>query len=247
MKRVLVRLAHAGESRLLMVWTQALRSRTMPSAIPRRDILSASTWRNSKALSQQRQASTAQGSLRHDEDPRASAVLHGRKGSMPHSQQPSNHDRPAEHPRLRADTSHPQKTQLPEIQPEGLGKTVNNSQEISTWHRRKRARDSDMPQNPRPSRRRRVEPTSTAVLKDAAYIRRTMHVPTQDDYPRLKSALFNKPKQRFHNDLQGFISLKTEYSSIGRDLFRCTLSCSFSQADPTEVTTGEGRNKVSSS
>jgi len=98
--------------------------------------------------------------------------------------------------------------------------------------------------DPRPARRRRMEPTSTAPLKDADYMRRTMRVPTIEDYPMLKHTFFANPKEQLHNALQGSGKFRTNFAGMGQDLFRCTVSCTFSSSEPAEVVTGEGRSKV---
>ena len=71
-----------------------------------------------------------------------------------------------------------------------------------------------------------------------------MHVPTQQDYPKLKRALFQNPKEQLHIALRDPGVFRSEYTSIGPSLFRCTLSCTFSPSEPTEEVLGEGVGKV---
>ena len=202
----------------------------MPSAIPRKDVLSSTSWRNSKPLSHKRQASTIQESLHNGDDPRASAILHGKKEAKDHSQRPSNHDRSSKSTLSSHATN--------------LGNNSTKAPQQHVLDRRKRNRDSEVLADTRPARRQRASALSTGELKDVAYIRRTMQVPTSKNYPNLKRQIFDNPKAYFHDALQGSASFEPDYTSIGRDLFRCTLSSNFSQSEVTEVTIGEGRSKV---
>jgi len=195
--------------------------------------------------SYQRQASTAQDSLRSSDDPRASAVLHGRRRPAPQSQRSSNHDRSAkESPPLHQNTSQLQQSQRTKAQRGSVDTHSRNSNPNSISRGGKRQRGAEMLGDPRPARRRRMEPTSTAPLKDADYMRRTMRVPTIEDYPMLKHTFFANPKEQLHNALQGSGKFRTNFAGMGQDLFRCTVSCTFSSSEPAEVVTGEGRSKV---
>ena len=71
-----------------------------------------------------------------------------------------------------------------------------------------------------------------------------MHVPTQVDYPKLKPILFRNPKEQLRVALPDPGVFRSEYTSIGPSLFRCTLSCSFSPSEPAEEVLGEGVGKV---
>jgi len=195
--------------------------------------------------SHQRQASTAQDALRSSDDPRASAILLGRKRPATQSPHPSIHERSArESLPLHQNTSQPQQPQRTKAQRGSVNTHSRNGNQNSTSRGGKRHREAEMLGEARPARRRRTEPTSTAPLKDAEYIRRTMRVPTTHDYPMLKQTFFANPKEQLHNALQGSGNIRTNFIGIGQDLFRCTVSCTFSPSEPAEVVTGEGRSKV---
>lgn len=85
---------------MLITLIQALRTRVMPSAVARRDLVALTSWRDPKTLLQQRQASTTQDSLRSSDDPRTAAILHGHKKMASERQRPSNHERSEHRPPL---------------------------------------------------------------------------------------------------------------------------------------------------
>jgi len=227
-----------------MVPIKAFRTRAMPSTIPRRDLIASTSWRDPN-MSSQRQASTAHDSLRSSDDFRASAILHGRRRPALQPSHPLNHEKSAKKsPSLNQNTSEPQQPQRTKAHP-GSADThsrIGNRNSISRGG--KRQREAEMLGDSRPARRRRTEPNSAAPLKDAEYIRRTMRVPTIHDYPMLKQTFFANPKEQLHNALQGSGKIRTNFTSIGQDLFRCTVSCTLSTSEPAEVVIGEGRSKV---
>ena len=196
----------------------------------------------------QRQSSTAQESLRSSDDPRASAVLHGRRLPAPQPQNLPTHEKSAKGPPpLHQNTLQSQQSQRTKAQPGNVDTHSRNGNRHITSRGGKRHREAEMHGDSRPARRRRTEPNSTAPLKDAEYIRRTMRVPTIQDYPMLKQTFFTNPKEQLHNALQGSGKVRTNFTSIGQDLFRCTISCTLSSSEPAEVVTGEGRSKVCTS
>jgi hypothetical protein len=223
---------------------KAFRTRAMPSTISRRDLIASNSWRDPN-MSFQRQASTAYDLLRSSDDPRASAILHGRRRPALQPPHPSNHDRSAkESPSLHQNTSKPQQPQRIKAHPGSADTHPRNGNRNSISRGGKRQREAEMLGDSRPARRRRTEPTSAAPLKDAEYIRRTMRVPTIHDYSMLKQTFFANPKEQLHNALQGSGKIRTNFTGIGQDLFRCTVSCTLSSSEPAEVVAGEGRSKV---
>lgn len=228
----------------LIVPSKAFRTRAMPPTISRRDIIASNSWRDPSIFSQ-RQSSTAQDSLRPSDDPRASAILHGRRLPASQPQGLPTHGKPAkESPPLHQKTSQPQSPQWAKGQPEHVDTHSRNGSRHVTPRRGKRHIEAGMHGDFRPARRRRTEPSSAAPLKDVQYIQRTMRVPTINDYPMLKKSFFANPKEQLHNALQGSRKMQTNFTSIGQDLFRCTITCTLSSSAPAEVATGEGRSKV---
>ena len=216
----------------------------MPSAIVRRDMSTLRSWRDPKIFSQQRQASTAQESLRPSEDPRASAVLHGPKGAAAHSQRHVNQKRSSNQTPPPNSASQPQHWQQPNSQPDSVSRLSSNGTRHSMPRRGKRERETQIDGDPRSARRRRLEPTSAGGLKDATYIRRTMHVPTREEYPKLPAKLFTNPKEQLHNALHGLGAFQVQYARIGNNVHRCALSCNLAPSEPSEVVSGEGGSKV---
>lgn len=215
----------------------------MPSAIPRRDIMAATSWRRPK-VPQQRQASTAQEAIGNDGDQSASAILHGSKGARTDSRLPSNHDRSSKQtPQARPSTSQSQHSHQKGARHIMVNDALRTKDQNSPRHTGKRQREPERHGGSRLSKTPRVEPDANGKLKDSAYVRRTMHVPTSKDYPNAKSAVFQNPKNQLSNALHG--SLQPEYTRFGKsEFFRCTLSCTYFKSDPAEVTIGEGTIKV---
>ena len=200
-----------------------------------------SRWKPENLL-QNRSHSTATQESRA-EDSRASAILHGQR-STSKSQQPTNHDRnQVEQRNLKSNAA-------PEITVQRLPfRRTSSSQHVSrTMERSRQDRErmqgmkrkagaSDTP----PAQRRRQGPAAPVELKDEAYIRRTMHVPTQEDYPMLKTGIFAQLKQSLHNALQDVDFSKNTRPLRGIDAFQCTISCSALELVAIE---GEGTSKV---
>ena len=217
----------------------------MPSAAPVRAMMASNTLRKPKGFSQQRQASTVQDSLRPGDDGEAFALLHGQRGSASHPQHPTVHESSSKQLLdLQSKTSQTRRGQQPKDPLYDTSKPSSNGEQRHVGQGRKRGRDSEVLKDPRPSTRRRAGPASGESLKDVAYIRRSMRVPTQEDYPELKPALFQNPKGHLRVALRNPGVLRSEYTSISPGLFRFTLSCTLSPSEPTEEVLGEGVGKV---
>ena len=80
-------------------------------------------------------------------------------------------------------------------------------------------------------------------LKDEAYIRSSMHVPTARDYPDAPRKLFKMPKSGLHDMLQGTVEMTSTFMLLSSNAFKCTLS--FDSQAQKEVVEGEGKSKVS--
>ena len=81
---------------------------------------------------------------------------------------------------------------------------------------------------------------NSVTLKDEAYIRRTMHVPTQEDYPSLKTTVFKDLKGVMNSRVQDG-TLKKIFRDCARGVIRSTISCTWLGIEPVA---GEGTSKV---
>ncbi|KAL8792851.1 MAG: hypothetical protein Q9195_004580 [Heterodermia aff. obscurata] len=88
-----------------------------------------------------------------------------------------------------------------------------------------------------PARRRRKDPVA---LKDEAFIRGNMHVPTQEDYPKLKARIFKLPKEAINLYVRDG-TLKKESRGLGRGVIQYTISCDELDIGKVE---GEGTSKA---
>ena len=147
------------------------------------------------------------------EDARESAILHGTKSTKP-AQRPSNHDRS-------------QGQQKPKSQTETSKSKTQATQKVTR-------RDG--------SKQKAGKPNPPPALKDVAYVRRTIHVPTQEDYPALPATIFKDPKQSLHNALhKSNIRMDRRVRPMRNSLFQCTLTCADLDIPAVE---GEGTSKV---
>ena len=93
----------------------------------------------------------------------------------------------------------------------------------------------------RPARRSRLDQPRLA-LKDEAYIRRTMQIPTSQDYPKAPGGIFKSPKQFFLNASQGLAEMREDFNELAKDVWKCTVT--YDSASRKEMVEGEGRSKV---
>ena len=96
---------------------------------------------------------------------------------------------------------------------------------------------------PRPARRRKFEPSTE--LKDEAYVRRTLSLPTKEQYPLLPTGLLESPKYVFHNAVQGLMRLHSTFPLVTNTKAMCNLICDIPRRQPITAL-GEGVNKVGS-
>lgn len=101
-------------------------------------------------------------------------------------------------------------------------------------------------EDPRSARRQRGGATPHRErafdLKDEAWLRKTMHVPTTTDYPDLPRNFFKEPKVSLFNAVQGLATLKATFVTVAVEVIRCTLR--YESVARTEVVEAEGRSKV---
>ena len=109
-----------------------------------------------------------------------------------------------------------------------------------------RKRKADSYEEHRLARRQRVgaalQKQRAPDLKDEAWLRRTMHVPTTTDYPDISEKFFKDPKPSLINAVQGLASLMPTFVTLAHEVFQCILR--YESVARTEVVEGEGRSKV---
>ena len=89
----------------------------------------------------------------------------------------------------------------------------------------------------RPARRKRVE------LKDEAYIRSNMRIPTPQDYPNAPQNIFKTPKASIYNVANGLAECRSEINALDTYAFQCVAY--YNSAMHNQVVVGEGRTKAS--
>ena len=215
----------------------------MPSAVPSRNTLTSQPWRVSK---QSRHSSTGQEAKIGHSGERVAAILHGKKidGGGNEALGRSLHKPQAASPpsRLQATKSHSDAQtsarshrlrDRPNAQAQGM-QPGNGS----------RKRKATAPLNQRSARRQR---NNVPELKDEAYIRRTMRMPTPQDYPNAAKNIFKNPKSCIINVARGARTAEcsTEFVSLGNHVYQCTLY--YNSAVHNQAVVGEGRSKASHS
>ena len=103
-----------------------------------------------------------------------------------------------------------------------------------------RKRKATAPLSQRPARRQRGNATE---LKDEAYIRSSMHIPTPQEYPDAPAFIFKTPKGTIHNSAQGLAECRTEHILLAKDVHQCTVY--YNSAMHNQAVIGEGRTKAS--
>ena len=159
-------------------------------------------------------------------DARASAILHGPKPTSRPHQQP-NHNRPRG--LEGAGKSRPTPPKTAQTGRQGVRDShAQNKVPVRTTK----------PRGSPPVQQRRKDPVA---LKDEVYFRKTMHIPTQEDYPNLKASIFQNPLGTIESCLSnGTFAQEVKKSAPG--VFQCTFTCNGLDIEPV---TGEGFTKVS--
>ena len=214
----------------------------MPKSIHSGGTRSLKPWRHYEHA---RRKSTLQEVNSHDGNERAAAVLHGRV-----TQQPSrNHTRsPAVAPAVAPALPQQNKQRNHNLNPDANSRPRHAQQANSTvglvpqlQGRKRKAAPHPEQRPPRRSRQQRSHAPQT--LKDEAYIRRTIHIPTAQDYPQAPEGIFKAPKLAITNGIQGLATMRSQFVELASDVWRCTLS--YESASHNQVVEAEGRSKVS--
>lgn len=92
----------------------------------------------------------------------------------------------------------------------------------------------------RPARRQRG---NTPEIKDEAYIRSTMHMPTPTEYPDAPPDVFKNPKSSIYNLAhgRGLAECRSEITALAEDAYQCTAY--YNSATHNQAVIGEGRTK----
>ncbi|MCJ1396561.1 hypothetical protein MMC18_009452 [Xylographa bjoerkii] len=180
----------------------------------------------------------------------------------------NRHDLP---PRLMGQSSHkrPQNgTTLPEDSPVSFATPHTKSYQASIypqqdhidapeprspWQRQRSVnnviasgkRKAGLAVRPPSARRRRMEygnAKDSQNFQDANYLRRTMNLPTESEYPSLPKGLLDSPKSVLHNATQGLMKLHSTFAITNASHFKCQLSCTILGRGTIDVV-GDGVNK----
>ncbi len=233
----------------------------MPTPLNPREVLAVHSWRSFQQNEQSRTKSTSAAQLAKTWDENALAVLHGgQRTQQPNFQpiKPPGNNHPQIN-RAYQENSNRQSEVLSRISPQSGRRESTRSSKggHGEEHGRERARANTSQVLKRgasrhrspalPSARRPLSgPNTESInqLKDENYIRDTMYVPTAKDYPGIRSSIFANLKSSMRDAMQSNAEFQSGFSMIGRDAFRCTLTCKFIQELQSEVVIGEGRTKV---
>ena len=203
-----------------------------PLSPQRQDVGTILSWWKPENLLQNRPHNRPQSTYAQESssgDSRASAILHGAKSpSRSHPQ--SNYNGSGRFKRAEESRSAPPRTAQ-----------IVGKYDPRHAHKKGLKQNIGAQYSPQAQRSRK----NSVVLKDEAYIRRTMHVPTEADYPALKARIFQNPKSTIHDHI-GHGILKRNFKALGSDGVRCTISCDSLGIGVVEGM-GEGTKKVSRS
>ena len=215
----------------------------MPSAVPSRNGFIFQPWRNSK---QSRHSSFAQDFKTVIHDQRMAAVLHGKKGSGGGKdaarRSPSEHaaTQPSSHQSANASRHNAQKSKQSE-QSDNRPNRNHQREQPGTMSRKRKATG---PLAQPSSRRQR---SNAPKLKDEAYIRSTMRIPTPQEYPNAPEDVFKNPKSSIVRVAHGcqLAECRSEFTALSKDAYQCTVY--YNSAMHSEAVVGEGRTQASRS
>lgn len=222
---------------------QASRTRIMPSSVPSRNGFTFQPWINSK---QSRHSSSAQDFKTVIHDQRMAAVLHGKNtnggGEDGARRSPSEHaaTQPSSHQSNTASRHNAQKSEQSQ-------QSNNQPNRKRPWEQRgtmSRKRKATSPLAQPTSRRPR---SNAPTLKDEAYIRSTMRIPTPQEYPNAPKDVFKTPRSSIVRVAHGcqLAECRSEVTALSKDVYQCTAF--YKSAMHSEAVIGEGRTEASRS
>ena len=213
----------------------------MPSAVHSRKPLAFQSWRGPK---QNRYRSTSQDLKSVPNDERIAAMLHGKNRNGGEKEASNRH--PPSHAASNPSIQHsaatsPHTAQNSTQSHQRSDRTHKNFQrEQPIFSSRKRKAAASLSQ--RPARRQRG---NAPELKDEAYIRNTMHMPTPQEYPDAPKDVFKNPKVSIYNVAhgQGLAECRSEFTALAQGAYQCTAY--YNSAMHNQAVIGEGRTKAS--
>lgn len=209
----------------------------MPSLLLPREISALKSWRDPSQLQQNRSKSTTTEHARPwEEDSGASTFLYG--GNVAREPKPPAGSSSAmKQAQTHASPVSPRNPPIP-------GGVYN----VQERYRRKAASSQTLPRTlPNKLAKRspsRLRDRSRPTLKKGNVFQIPKPVPTHNDYPDLPELLFTRPKLPINNTLQGIADFHSDFSSLGPDWFRCTVTCVFHEDGISDIVIGEGTTKV---
>ena len=219
----------------------------MPSAPPSRGGFTYQPVRFSK---QSRYSSTGQDLSISQNDERMAAALHGKKrdgggkGAIANIRRPPLEDAPSQ-PSHQSAIPSPNDVQKFKFT---LSRRSNENPR-QPQHREGRGsagikRVAIAAQNQPLAKRQRSDATK---LKDEAYIRSTMNLPTPQDYPDLPKDVFKAPRKPIAVVAHGnhLAECRSEFVTLSRDAYQCTAY--YNSTIHNEAAIGEGRTQASRS
>ena len=186
-----------------------------------------------------RSRSTLQEIDRHNDNERTASILHAsaaqQKSKAP-KQKAASINPPQQKPPPRPATISSLDSNYPH------GRFENSPTNISQRYHGNKRKAAPHPEQRPAQRSRRQDYQGSRALKDEAYIRRTMHVPTAQDYPQVPLGIFKTPKESIVNGIQGLATMRSNFVELTKDVWRCTLF--YDSASRNDVVEAEGRSKV---
>lgn len=215
----------------------------MPSATPSRNLL---TFQPRRGPKQNRYRSTGQEFKTIQDDERMSAMLHGKKrdrGDKEAFNRPQPEHTASDLTSHQSATSsrHNGQTSSQSNQPSDRPQKQSRRGQPGDLSRKRKATAS---LGRRPARRQRG---NTPEIKDEAYIRSTMHMPTPTEYPDAPPDVFKNPKSSIYNLAhgRGLAECRSEITALAEDAYQCTAY--YNSATHNQAVIGEGRTKASRS
>ena len=205
----------------------------MPSVVPPCGSFTFQPWTSSK---QNRYSSTGQELNFAHGDERMAAMLHGKEkirgGKVAFKETPLEHapSQPSRH-----GTHNSMQSKKGRIEPHW---------ETRGSARKKREKAAAASQSEPTAKRQR---SNAPKLKDEAYIRSIMRMPTPQDYPSLPQDTFKTPKSSMFNVANGALlaECRSEIVALAQDVYQCTAY--YKSAMHDEAAVGEGRSEASRS
>ena len=209
----------------------------MPSALSSRNALTG------RDLKQTRYRSTGQELKSLQNDERVEAILHGKKRNEEGKDTSDKHA--SENAALKSSFRQP--STLPRHNAPN-SKQSESPRKLKPWelqrgnvHRKRKAEDS---LNQLAAKRQR---SKALELKDEAYIRSMMTIPTPQEYPNAPKDVFKNPKSTMRQVAHGnqLAECRSAFTTQSQDAYQCTAY--YKSAMHSEAVIGEGRTQASRS